>query len=224
MFLFALLALVAVILLAAYIYEQRCLSRFVVLDKKNKPAKIPSLGLRQFVQLLFDKAVFKSHKHYAEHVADWMRVYPQQNVGLFVRFLGHIPVIFVFDPESMHSILSNSKLFPKLEFPTGGLLHKSFGHSFGMQNGEQWRNQRSIVNPSFTGVERFKPVIQQSVDTCMQKFKELRNVKNIKEWMSRFTLDVLGDSTNALWPFLIVRYSWCSLKFAGKQRSHAPIY
>lgn len=205
MLLFALLSLILFVGIAVYHYESRVLAPFILLDTKctSKPRTVPTVGVRQFLQLILQRIFSNKPKHFFEHVIQWMRVWPQQGVGLFVRFLGHIPMVFVHDPDAIRHVLNNIKMFPKFEYPEESVFDKAFGKSVAVINGEKWRIQRHLMNPLFAGVERFKTVIQDSVDTCMVRFREMGKVKDLKEWMSRFTLDVLGDSMTAYFIALI---------------------
>ncbi|KAI9446009.1 cytochrome P450 [Lactarius indigo] len=143
--------------------------------------------------------------HYQKEVGDrefkWAREYG--NVWRQHGCLGR-DILVVADPKALRYILHVPDYRfdkPKNVQKTIELMH---GRGLIWANGETHRRQRGIMNPAFSApqMRAFLPVFENSASKLAQIWKEGaiaadpsgQPVINVIEWLSRTTLDVIGEA------------------------------
>lgn len=105
------------------------------------------------------------------------------------------PVVVISDPAFVKTVLNtNSSHFDKDRDP---VITAVIGHGLLLANGEPWKRQRKIMNPSFgnTYLKRMVPCFVEVTRTLLNIWKELPPEPiNLHIYMTKVTLDVIGIS------------------------------
>jgi cytochrome P450 len=122
------------------------------------------------------------------NVADFVRTqrisisiqnWTKQFGRIYGYFEGHTPVLVISDPDILDKIFlkSFSKFHSRRQFPLEERSTRIGFHLFSA-TGNEWRRQRSIINPTFSPlkIKRMLPIINDCISTLMTKLEECRNI------------------------------------------------
>ncbi|VDC03587.1 unnamed protein product [Peniophora sp. CBMAI 1063] len=113
--------------------------------------------------------------------------------------------LMLADPKGLQYVLQTSGYrFPK-NSESRGESHMVFGDGIVWADGSQHQKQRKIMNPAFSvpQLKSFLPTFLQYAEKLVQKWKEeeitpgsgaIDPVINVYSWLSRTTLDVIGET------------------------------
>lgn len=95
--------------------------------------------------------------------------------NIYGYFEGHTPILVVSDPDILHEIFVRnfSKFHSRRQFPLEDRRITKGVHLFSA-TGDQWRRQRSIINPTFSPLKmkRMLPIIEDCITTLITKLEE----------------------------------------------------
>ena len=114
---------------------------------------------------------------------------------IYGLYEGTRPVYVVSDADFLEEVfIKQSQCFDARRLPFITRLAKgNHVHLFGAE-GDRWRRQRSILNPSFSSakLQLMFPLVEQSIGTMMQKIAQKENEEfNIYVFYKQLTMDVI---------------------------------
>ena len=116
-------------------------------------------------------ADFARTKRISVSIHNWT----QQFGRIYGYFEGHTPVLVVSDPDILDKIFlkSFSKFHSRRQFPLEDRSTSKGVHLFSA-TGDEWRRQRSIINPTFSPlkIKRMLPSIDDCITNLMTKLDE----------------------------------------------------
>ncbi|KAH9066231.1 cytochrome P450 [Lactarius vividus] len=111
--------------------------------------------------------------------------------------------LVVADPEALRHILNVPGYHFDRRKEAVKFVEMTFGRGLTWATGETHRRQRGIMNPAFSApqMRTFLPMLQNSASKLVQILKEEviaadpsgQPVANMSEWLSRTTLDIIGE-------------------------------
>lgn len=144
-----------------------------------------------------------------------------KEVGMYMIPIPLVPAVTICAPELIRRVFANNKLFPKMGVQKGSVLHMFQGEkNIVFNNGEDWKRQRTLMNPSFTNIERFAPAFiektRQCLDVLYEKVQQMdtKNPIPVHKWISKMVLVclimILRPCTmikrKNMW--IVIYYSW----------------
>jgi cytochrome P450 len=120
-----------------------------------------------------------------------------ENVQIFLLYF---PMLVISNVEDAKKVLLNWKEFPKAANTNPSSFFQRFlGENLVFVNHEQWRTQRSIMNPAFYTIDRFGPLFTKEVFKCLKaiqihchKSNQNELIVPIAKFTTALALDVLG--------------------------------
>lgn len=183
MLLLSLILLCVLLLLISYlIYNRFCY--FSIRSIPNPP--ISSLIFGHLSDLW-------SARSYSEQLHEWTLEYG----SVYGIFEGLHPVYVVSDLKMIQEIFVTQ--FQRFYARRTPLSNRILGverlHVFATNSSEQWKRQRTILNPAFSTykMKRLVPTIDSSINIFMEKLSLQKNEKslNILELYKRLTMDII---------------------------------
>jgi len=120
-------------------------------------------------------ADFARTKRISISIHNWTKQFGR----IYGYFEGHTPVLVVSDPDILDKIFLKyfSKFHSRRQFPLEDRSTAKGVHLFSA-TGNEWRRQRSIINPTFSPlkIKRMLPIINDCISTLMTKLEECRNI------------------------------------------------
>ncbi|KAG2374254.1 hypothetical protein C9374_011091 [Naegleria lovaniensis] len=133
-------------------------------------------------------------------VQTYERAFALQHFRPHFGFVGKIPVVIFATPSAARVFVTKWKEVAKdntLVFTED--MHKFFGVNVVFSNGDEWKRQRKVLDPSFYNIERFTQTFVENAQKTMSLLNKLFQDKGIQEIeispsdvTARMALDVLG--------------------------------
>lgn len=105
-----------------------------------------------------------------------------------------------WNPEIVSNVLFRDKAnWGKITPQTFKVIHELLGESVIISEGEKWKHQRAMMNPSFA-LKHVRNIVPGFVDVAdklvdkLQSFQRESGTFEVYYWVSRCTLDILGSS------------------------------
>lgn len=115
-------------------------------------------------------------------------------------FTPWMPALVISNAEDAKRVLMGWKEFPKISVDMfDPISYKFLGDNVVFVNHDQWKTQRSIMNPAFHNIDRFSGLFVQETFKCLNGMEMYRKSSNCEafeipaaEFTTSLTLDVLG--------------------------------
>jgi cytochrome P450 len=181
--------LIVYLLLMVLQYTRR---KYIIDITTNQPLKNYIPMLKCFKDRVMNK------KHVFQLNYEIAKKFNFENVQMFVA---HYPTLLISNAEDAKKVLLNWKEFPKntmLMKDQKSFYGRFLGENIVFVNHEQWRTQRSIMNPAFYTIERFGTLFTKEVFKCLDQMKKGYSGDNgiltvpIAKFTTALALDVLG--------------------------------
>lgn len=181
MFFTGVLLAVLVCLIIAYLWNVK--SKYDYFKRRNLSGPPPTYLFGHYL-------TFWSTRSYSRELEKWTKQYG----SIYGLFEGTRPVYVVSDVDFLQEVYIkqfasfHSRRVPFIMKPVAG--QKS--HLFAAQ-GDTWRRQRHVINPTFsTGkLKQMSPLVNQCIQSLMNKLAENNDEFNIYDLYKRLTMDVI---------------------------------
>nr|CAG4711117.1 unnamed protein product [Naegleria fowleri] len=144
--------------------------------------------------------VFNIFRDNQSSVQTYERAFSLQHFRPHLGFVGKIPVVLFATPSAARVFVTKWKEVVKdnsLVFTED--MHKFFGVNVVFSNGDEWKRQRKVLDPSFYNIERFTQTFVENAQKTMSLLNKLLQEKSLQEIeispsdvTTRMALDVLG--------------------------------
>jgi cytochrome P450 len=183
----ALLPITIILLILGLIYYQAKKQASLI---TNNITKKPLQNVVPLLEPLFYRIYHRWHvTRYALMVAKKFSFEP------FMTFVGYKGVFVVSQPELAKKMLLNWRAYEKMTLFTPH-SRAVLGMNLVFLNGEEWKKQRSIVNPAFFNIDRFSQDFMENTRICLNGIEQALNngIINVPMFMTALTLDILGQT------------------------------
>ncbi|UJR08418.1 hypothetical protein I4U23_012688 [Adineta vaga] len=155
------LCLVSIIVMIYLVHIYRCYFFFKRLGIDGPPPTF----------FLGNVADFAMTKRISISIQNWTKQFGR----IYGYFEGHTPVLVVSDPDILDKIFLKhfSKFHSRRQFPLEDRSTRNGVHLFSA-TGNEWRRQRSIINPTFSPlkIKRMIPMITDCISNLMMKLED----------------------------------------------------
>ena len=139
-------------------------------------------------------ADFAQTKRISVSIHKWTKQFGR----IYGYFEGHTPVLVVSDPDLLDKVFRKyfSKFHSRRQFPLEDRSTSKGVHLFSA-TGNEWRRQRSIINPTFSPlkIKRMIPVINDCISNLMTKLEECAQTEpagfDITKLYKSLTMDLI---------------------------------
>jgi len=178
--------------------DMRARNRLKRVSKVAKHETMPTAGILSMIYSFFINPFKADKEHGAVLIFDDYNKVGRDD-GIFHSFFGTFDNVNIVNPEAIKTVLLNPKTFPK--FPLflaseSGLVSRFLGRNLVFTEGEEWSNQRHIINPAFYDMSKFYRAFDAHVDKCISSIgdKAKNGPVNIPTAMTNMTIDILGQT------------------------------
>jgi cytochrome P450 len=193
-YIFVLSACIVLVLLIA-LWVKKTTNKFRRIKDKAKFNVMPSAGL---INSTLD-LIFQQKGLISERIMKQAKKY-SKGEGIYHTFLGPFSLLFVLNPEDTHKVLYQLKLFVKAKPPKESTFHRMLADAVGQQEGDEWRRQRGILNPSFANLDQYLPSFDATIKHSLNTWDSMIDEKTeqgyipVGDMFQRMTLDVLAKT------------------------------
>jgi cytochrome P450 len=183
--------LLVCIVIAAFIWDKRLVhkKRSAII---NTATKKPIENVVGPIRALYDRIIRKKHVAHMqlEHAKRF-------DFNPYLTFFVNMDMVIVNSGELAKKVFLNWRTYEKQSASVTPHMKKAFGNNLVFANGDNWKQQRDVINPAFFNSDRFVSKFSEKARECLDDMfakSAQSGMVNVPNMITALTLDILGKT------------------------------